>query len=204
MLEFSIITIGSFVTMLDSITRYIGKFCFKKDIGRVLPIFSIIYGVALGICGFYTPTVEMGANLIEAIFIGLSAGAAATGINQVGQQLNKKSKEEEVEDETTLVMNALAQLIENIKTNENDSVDEEDYEYDEDEDWDEDDDIEDDEDVDEEYEEEDGDYIGTEEDEAEEEPETLDTGLIDEAPEEEEKEKITDNEPIKYDNDFDD
>ena len=35
MLEFSIITIGSFVTMLDSITRYIGKFCFKKDIDRV-------------------------------------------------------------------------------------------------------------------------------------------------------------------------
>ena len=90
MLEFSIITIGSFVTMLDSITKYIGKFCFKKDISRAIPIFSIIYGVALGICGFYTPSVEMGSNLIEAVFIGLSAGAAATGINQVGKQLNKK------------------------------------------------------------------------------------------------------------------
>lgn len=90
MLQFSIITIGSFVTMLDSITKYIGKFCFKKDISRAIPIFSIIYGVALGICGFYTPGVEMGRNLIEAVFIGLSAGAAATGINQVGKQLNKK------------------------------------------------------------------------------------------------------------------
>ena len=90
MLEFSIITIGSFVTMLDSITKYIGKFCFKKDISRAIPIFSIIYGVTLGICGFYTPSVEMGKNLIEAVFIGLSAGAAATGINQVGKQLNKK------------------------------------------------------------------------------------------------------------------
>ena len=90
MLEFSIITIGSFVTMLDSITKYIGKFCFKKDISRAIPIFSIIYGVALGICGFYTPNVEMGKNLVEAVFIGISAGAAATGINQVGKQLNKK------------------------------------------------------------------------------------------------------------------
>lgn len=202
MLEFSIITIGSFVTMLDSITRYIGKFCFKKDIGRVLPIFSIIYGVALGICGFYTPNVEMGANLIEAIFIGLSAGAAATGINQVGKQLNKKTKEEETEENTTLVMNALAEFIENMKVAGENSVDEEDYEYDEDDEWEEDDDIDDDddEDVDEEYEEEDGDYIDTEEDESEEEPETLETGLDGEEPIEE----TEDDEPIKYDNDFDD
>lgn len=129
MLEFSIITISSFVTMLDSITRYIGKFCFKKDIGKVLPIFSIIYGVALGICGFYTPNVEMGANLIEAVFIGLSAGAAATGINQVGKQLNKKDDQEIMEENTQLVMNALGEFIESIKTNKDDvnNVDEEDY-----------------------------------------------------------------------------
>ena len=129
MLEFSIITISSFVTMLDSITRYIGKFCFKKDIGKVLPIFSIIYGVALGICGFYTPNVEMGANLIEAVFIGLSAGAAATGINQVGKQLNKKDDQEVMEENTQLVMNALGEFIESIKTNKDDvnNVDEEDY-----------------------------------------------------------------------------
>ncbi len=126
MLEFSIITIGSFVTMLVSITRYIGKFCFKKDIGRVLPIFSILYGVALGICGFYTPNVEMGANLIEAVFIGLSAGAAATGINQVGKQLNKKDENEEVAENTQLVMEALGEFMESIKTDKNeDSVDEE-------------------------------------------------------------------------------
>lgn len=126
MLEFSIITIGSFVTMLDSITRYIAKFCFKKDIGRVLPIFSILYGVALGICGFYTPNVEMGANLIEAVFIGLSAGAAATGINQVGKQLNKKDEKEEMEENTQLVMETLGEFIESIKTDKNEySVDEE-------------------------------------------------------------------------------
>ena len=34
----------------------------------------------------------MGNNLIEAIFIGLSAGAAATGVNQVGRQLTKNEQ----------------------------------------------------------------------------------------------------------------
>lgn len=116
MLEFSIITISSFVTLLDSITRYIGKFCFKKDISRVIPIFSIIYGVALGVCGFYTPNVEMGTNLIEAVFIGLSAGAAATGINQVGKQLNKKDEEAEKEDMVNTAMSILGEFLEGIKT----------------------------------------------------------------------------------------
>ena len=32
----------------------------------------------------------MGNNLVEAIFIGLSAGSAATGVNQISKQLNKK------------------------------------------------------------------------------------------------------------------
>ena len=91
MLQFSILTIGTFVTMLDSITIFIGKACFKKDIKKVIPIFSLIFGLALGIAGYYTPNVDMGANLIEAIFIGLSAGAAATGVNQVGKQLGKDS-----------------------------------------------------------------------------------------------------------------
>lgn len=115
MLEFSIITISSFVTMLDSITRYIGKFCFKKDIGRILPVFSILYGVALGIVGFYTPNVEMGANLVEAVFIGLSAGAAATGINQVGKQLNKGDEEKETQQTINAVMDQLGAFLESIK-----------------------------------------------------------------------------------------
>ena len=94
MLQFSILTIGTFVTMLDSITIFIGKACFKKDIRKVIPIFSLIFGLILGIAGYYTPNVEMGANLIEAIFIGLSAGAAATGVNQVGKQLGKDEEED--------------------------------------------------------------------------------------------------------------
>lgn len=90
MLQFSIITISTFVTMLDSITIFVGKTYLKKDVSKYIPIFSIIYGVALGIAGFFTPNVEMGSNIIEAIFIGISAGAAATGINQVGKQLGKE------------------------------------------------------------------------------------------------------------------
>ena len=79
MLQFSILTIGTFVTMLDSISIFIGKACFKKDIKRIVPILSLTFGLILGIAGYYTPNVDMGRNLIEAIFIGLSAGAAATG-----------------------------------------------------------------------------------------------------------------------------
>jgi hypothetical protein len=94
MLEFSILTIGSFVTLLDSITIYIGQTCFKKNIRRIIPIFSLVYGLTLGIAGYFTPNVAMGANIIEAIFIGLSAGAAATGVNQVGKQLGKSESDE--------------------------------------------------------------------------------------------------------------
>lgn len=94
MLQFSILTIGTFVTLLDSITIFIGKACFKKDIKKIIPIFSLIFGLILGIAGYYTPNVEMGANLIEAVFIGLSAGAAATGINQVGKQLGKSDNDD--------------------------------------------------------------------------------------------------------------
>ena len=89
MLQFSILTIGTFVTILDAICIYVARACFSKDIKKIIPIFSIIFGIILGIAGYYTPDVEMGSNLIEAIFIGLSAGAAATGVNQVGKQLGK-------------------------------------------------------------------------------------------------------------------
>ena len=89
MLQFSIITITTFVTMLVSTTRYIATACFRKDISRILPIFSIVYGVALALAGYYATNVDMGNNVIEAFFIGLSAGAAATGFNQVGKQLYK-------------------------------------------------------------------------------------------------------------------
>ena len=100
MLEFSIITISTFVTVLVSTTRYIASACFNKDVSRVLPIFAIIYGVALAVAGYYMPNVEMGKNVIEAVFIGLSTGAAATGFNQVGKQLYKTTSTTTDEDLT--------------------------------------------------------------------------------------------------------
>lgn len=89
MLEFSIITLSTFVTILVSTTRYIASI-FKKDISCYLPIFAIVYGVILSTCGYYFTDVAMGNNIIEAIFIGLSTGAGACGFNQVGKQLKKK------------------------------------------------------------------------------------------------------------------
>ena len=109
MLQFSILTIGTFVTMLDSISIFIGKVYFKKDIKKIIPILSLVFGLVLGIAGYYTPNVDMGSNLIEAIFIGLSAGSAATGINQVGKQLYKDDNteisdniEEDINDDNDL------------------------------------------------------------------------------------------------------
>lgn len=89
MLEFSIISLSTFVTILVSTTRYIASI-FKKDISYYLPIFAIFYGIILAVCGYYFTNVEMGNNIIEAVFIGISSGAGACGINQVGKQLNKK------------------------------------------------------------------------------------------------------------------
>lgn len=108
MLQFSIITITTFVTMLVSTTRYIATACFRKDISRTLPLFSIIYGVGLALAGYYATNVDMGNNVIEAFFIGLSAGAAATGFNQVGKQLYKGldiefNDDEEVSTEDEIV-----------------------------------------------------------------------------------------------------
>lgn len=111
MLQFSILTIGTFVTMLDSISIFIGKACFKKDIKKIIPILSLVFGLILGICGYYTPNVEMGSNLVEAIFIGLSAGAAATGVNQVGKQMNKG----EMINDITSNMICLKNFIESIE-----------------------------------------------------------------------------------------
>lgn len=89
MLEFSIATISVFVSTLNELTKYITKTYIKKDISRYIPLFSLLYGLILGISGFFIPSVEMGSNIVEAIFIGLSAGAASTGIHQVYKQQTK-------------------------------------------------------------------------------------------------------------------
>lgn len=92
MLQFSIITITTFVTILNNIVIYIADKCFPevagKDFKKYIPLFSIAFGLILGVIGYLTPNVEMGNNMIEAIFIGLSAGSAATGVDQIGKQLD--------------------------------------------------------------------------------------------------------------------
>ena len=101
MLEFSIVTISTFVAMLNECTKYFVKLIFKKDIKKYIPIFSVLYGIILSIAGYYMTSVEMGNNVIEAIFIGISAGAAATGIHQIGKQFGKTDGSSTGNDEET-------------------------------------------------------------------------------------------------------
>ena len=102
-MEFSIVTISAFVAALNEVTKVIAK-TFGYKINRLIPIFSLIYGVGLGIAGYFTPSVQMGNNLVEAIFIGLSAGAASTGCHQIYKQLAKKEYDDvdPAEDEETV------------------------------------------------------------------------------------------------------
>lgn len=99
MLEFSIATITAFVGFLNELVKLISKKCFDKELNRYIPLFSIVFGLILGIAGYFIPNVEMGNNIIEAIFIGISAGCAATGIHQVGKQLQPEKLEVEYVDE---------------------------------------------------------------------------------------------------------
>ena len=99
MLEFSIATITVFVGFLNELVKYISKKCFNVEINKYIPLFSIGFGMILGICGYFIPNVTMGNNIIEAIFIGISAGCAATGIHQVGKQLQPEKLEVEHVDE---------------------------------------------------------------------------------------------------------
>jgi hypothetical protein len=68
---------------------YIAKTTFEFNIKKYIPIISIIFGMILGIAGYFIPNVEMGDNWIEAVFIGISAGGSSVGLDQVGKQLNK-------------------------------------------------------------------------------------------------------------------
>ena len=91
MLEFTVVTISVFVSTLNEITKTLVKGIFHKEINKFIPIFSILYGIGLALIAFYTGIENFGNNIIEAMFIGLSSGAAAVGYHQVGKQLFKKS-----------------------------------------------------------------------------------------------------------------
>lgn len=93
-LQFSIVTITAFVAALNEATKLVAK-CFNKNIDRFIPICSLVFGVILGVWGYMIPSVDMGKNIIEAVFIGLSAGAASTGCHQVYKQLSKSEDKDE-------------------------------------------------------------------------------------------------------------
>lgn len=96
MLEFSIATITLFVNAFNEFVKFLFSTYFRVDVKKYIPLVSICAGIILGIIGFYLPNVEMGNSIVEAIFIGMASGAAATGVHQVGKQLSIKP----VTDET--------------------------------------------------------------------------------------------------------
>ena len=117
MLEFSIISISTFVTVLNEVVKYMTDTMFKKDIKRYIPMFSIVFGIVLGIIGFYIPNVEMGNNIVEAIFIGIAAGSAATGVNQIGKQLYKKDiNGKDINDQINEIVDKILQTTTGIDT----------------------------------------------------------------------------------------
>ena len=91
-MEFSTVTIAAFVGILNELTKSIAKDVFKKDINRFIPIFSLIYGVALSIIGYNIGNpIDFGGNVVTAVFIGLASGASATGYHQIAKQLLKSN-----------------------------------------------------------------------------------------------------------------
>ena len=89
--ELTIVTIGAFVAALNQATKYIATNFIKRNISKFIPICSVIYGLVLGIIGFYLPNANMGNTLVEAILIGISAGSASTGCHQIVKQLTKST-----------------------------------------------------------------------------------------------------------------
>ena len=89
--ELTIVTIGAFVAALNQATKYIATNFIKRDISKFIPICSVIYGLVLGIIGFYLPNANMGNTLVEAALIGISAGSASTGCHQIVKQLTKST-----------------------------------------------------------------------------------------------------------------
>lgn len=99
-MEFSIITVSAFVATLNEITKAIAKDVFNKSANRFIPLFSIGYGLALGLIAWFAKIPGFGTNAIEAAFIGLSSGAAATGYHQIGKQLWDKPPDGVTDEQT--------------------------------------------------------------------------------------------------------
>lgn len=91
-MTFTITTIAAFVGILNEATKAIAR-SFGKNVNRYIPICSIVYGIILGVCGYFLPDVQMGNNVVEAIAIGISAGLSSTGVHQAFHQLAKPAED---------------------------------------------------------------------------------------------------------------
>lgn len=89
-LKLTLVTIGIFVALLDEGTKYIATNIIKKDVSTWIPVCSVVFGIILGIICYYTTDASVTYNLLETIFIGASAGASATGLNQTYKQAMKR------------------------------------------------------------------------------------------------------------------
>jgi len=104
MLEFTITTISVFVAALNELVKTISMKCFNYDIKKYIPLFSIGFGLILGILGYFAPNIKMGNNIVEAIFIGIASGGNAVGFHQIYKQLSKGEvviNNDSVEDDET-------------------------------------------------------------------------------------------------------
>jgi ammonia channel protein AmtB len=73
---------------MNELTKTVAKNVFNKDINKFIPIFSLVYGIILGLVGYFCGAGGF-EKPVESVFIGLASGAAATGYHQIGHQLMK-------------------------------------------------------------------------------------------------------------------
>lgn len=100
-MEFSTVTVSAFVATLNEVTKKIAKDVFNREANKFIPLFSIGYGLALAMIAWFSKIPGFGSNVIEAAFIGITSGAAATGYHQIGKQLWDKPPDDGVTDEQT-------------------------------------------------------------------------------------------------------
>ena len=100
-MEFSTVTVSAFVATLNEVTKKIAKDVFNKEANKFIPLFSLGYGLALAMIAWFSKIPGFGSNVIEAAFIGITSGAAATGYHQIGKQLWDKPPDDGVTDEQT-------------------------------------------------------------------------------------------------------
>lgn len=90
-MEFSVVTITAFVGLMNQGLKYLIKTFTTKDLSKFIPICSVIFGIILGIVAYYIPNIDMGNNILEAIFMGAASGGSATAVHQSYKQLSKPS-----------------------------------------------------------------------------------------------------------------